>query len=55
MQQLDVAKKFDGLSTPLLADVCVRLGLPVRTAPPGLRPISAEMRVAVRVLPSRHD
>lgn len=27
------------LSTPLLADACVRLGIGIRLAPPGIRPI----------------
>jgi len=54
MTELDVAAAFEGLSTPLLADACVRLGQPVRTAPHGLRPIATEMRVAGRVLPARH-
>jgi 4-hydroxy-4-methyl-2-oxoglutarate aldolase len=50
----EVSGAFEGLSTPLLADACVRLGLPIRTGPPGLRPISTGMRVAGRVLPARH-
>ncbi len=54
MQQPETARDFDGLSTPLLADACVRLGLPVRMGPPGLRPISASTCVSGRVLPVRH-
>lgn len=45
---------FVGLSTPLLADACVRLKLPLRTAPPGIRPVKAKSRLAGRVLPVRH-
>lgn len=45
---------FAGLSTPLLADACVRLKLPLRTAPPGIRPVKAKSRLAGRVLPVRH-
>ncbi|WP_371480982.1 RraA family protein [Kitasatospora sp. NBC_00315] len=43
-----------GLSTPHLADACVRLGLPVRCAPAGLTALSGGMRCAGRVLPVRH-
>jgi regulator of RNase E activity RraA len=45
---------FEDLSTPLLADACVRLGVPLRVAPPGVVPIVAGQRVAGRVLPARH-
>jgi len=45
---------FDGLSTPLVADACVRLGVPLRAAPPGIRPLSPGQRVAGRALPARH-
>jgi len=45
---------LEGLSTPLLADACLRVGVPLRLAPPGIRPIVPGMRVAGRVLPARH-
>lgn len=45
---------FLGLSTPLIADACLRLGLPIRIALPGIRPIPEGSRVAGRVLPVRH-
>ncbi|RKN36364.1 RraA family protein [Micromonospora musae] len=45
---------FADLSTPLLADACVRLGVPLRVAPAGVRPLLAGQRVAGRVLPARH-
>ncbi len=45
---------LEGLSTPLLADACMRVGVALRLAPPGLRPVAAGMRVAGRVLPVRH-
>lgn len=47
-------ERFVDLSTPLLADACVRLGVPLRAAPPGVRPVLAGQRVAGRVLPARH-
>ena len=46
--------EFAGLSTPLVADACVRRGVAARVAPPGIRPVTAGARVAGRVLPARH-
>src|SRR3989454_1907707 len=45
---------FANLSTALIADACVRLQVPLRIAPSGINPLVPEMRVAGRVLPSRH-
>lgn len=45
---------FAGLSTPLIADACVRRGVPAYVAPLGIRPVTPETRVAGRVLPVRH-
>jgi len=45
---------FAKLSTPLLADACVRLKIPLRIAPPGIRPIKTRTGLAGRVLPVRH-
>jgi 4-hydroxy-4-methyl-2-oxoglutarate aldolase len=45
---------FAGLSTPLVADACVRCGVPLRAAPAGIRGVVAGQRVAGRVLPVRH-
>ncbi|QGN48708.1 RraA family protein [Micromonospora sp. WMMD558] len=45
---------FTDLSTPLVADACVRLGVPLRAAPAGIRPVVAGQRLAGRVLPVRH-
>ncbi|WNV87029.1 RraA family protein [Umezawaea sp. Da 62-37] len=47
-------KAFDDLSTPLVADACVRLDIPLRVAPPGIAAVTPGMRVAGRVLPARH-
>ncbi|MFF9642388.1 RraA family protein [Kitasatospora aureofaciens] len=47
-------KQFEGLSTPLVADACVRLGVGVRVAPVGVAAVTAGARVAGRVLPVRH-
>jgi len=46
--------RFALLSTPLVADACLRLGLPVRCGPADLRGLTPGMRVAGRVLPVRH-
>ncbi|MGW1247520.1 RraA family protein [Streptomyces sp. NPDC002535] len=45
---------FAELSTPLVADACVRLGEPLRPAPAGILPVVAGRRVAGRALPVRH-
>jgi regulator of RNase E activity RraA len=45
---------FAEWSTPLVADACVRGGVPVRAAGPGIRPVAAGQRVAGRALPVRH-
>lgn len=51
-QQLQTA--FANLSTPLIADACLRLKVSYRMAPGGMRPVLAGMRAAGRVLPVRH-
>ncbi|MEQ4300001.1 RraA family protein [Plantactinospora sp. B6F1] len=45
---------FAELSTPLVADACVRLGVPLRAAPPGIAAVVPGHRLAGRVLPARH-
>jgi regulator of RNase E activity RraA len=45
---------FGELSTPLVADACVRLGVPLRAAPPGIGAVVPGRRVAGRALPARH-
>ncbi|MFJ9458001.1 RraA family protein [Kitasatospora sp. NPDC101447] len=47
-------KEFAGLSTPLVADACVRLGVGLRAAPVGVRGVAEGSRAAGRVLPVRH-
>jgi regulator of RNase E activity RraA len=42
------------LSTPLVADACLRVGVPLRAAPPGIRPVRRGARAAGRALPARH-
>ncbi|AEW99141.1 RraA family protein [Streptantibioticus cattleyicolor] len=45
---------FADVTTPLLADACVRLGVPLRAAPPGIAAVVRGRRVAGRALPVRH-
>ncbi len=45
---------FADLSTPLLADACLRLGVPLRLAPPAMRAVIPGSRAAGGVLPARH-
>jgi 4-hydroxy-4-methyl-2-oxoglutarate aldolase len=47
-------KAFADLSTPLVADACVRNDVPLRAAPPGIGPIIPGRRIAGRALPARH-
>jgi 4-hydroxy-4-methyl-2-oxoglutarate aldolase len=42
------------LSTPLVADACVRVGVELRCAPAGIAPVAPGMRIAGRALPARH-
>jgi regulator of RNase E activity RraA len=47
--------RFATLTTPHLADACLRVGVAVRCAPAGMRPLSPGMRVAGRVMPAAHS
>jgi regulator of RNase E activity RraA len=46
--------EFGGLSTPLVADACVRTGVPLRVAPAGIGAVIPGQRIAGRALPARH-
>ncbi|MEJ2662028.1 MAG: Demethylmenaquinone methyltransferase [Desulfobacteraceae bacterium] len=46
--------RFSELSTPLIADACQRMGLPLRIASSGIRPLLPGSQIAGRVLPVRH-
>ena len=54
MDSRELARRFQDLSTPLLADACLRLSVPLRVAPPGLTAILPGSRVCGRVVPARH-
>jgi regulator of RNase E activity RraA len=47
-------RAFADLSTPLVADACIRCDVPLRAAPPGMRAVVAGQRIAGRALPARH-
>ncbi|MBI4680720.1 MAG: RraA family protein [Nitrospirae bacterium] len=49
-----MSNAFSELSTPLIADACLRLKLPIRIAPPNIRPLITGSRIAGQVLPVRH-
>jgi len=42
------------ISTPLVADACIRCGVPLRAAPAGIVPVRRGARVMGRALPTRH-
>ena len=54
MHNQEIANVFSDLSTPLIADACVRLNLQLRIAPSGIRPLIAGSHIAGRALPARH-
>jgi 4-hydroxy-4-methyl-2-oxoglutarate aldolase len=45
---------FSELSTPLIADACLRLGIPLRLAPAGICPLVLKSHIAGQALPVRH-
>ena len=54
MADTSLYSRFSELSTPLVADACLRLGLPLRLAPPSVRPLTMGSRLAGAALPVRH-
>jgi regulator of RNase E activity RraA len=54
VRAVDLHGAFAGLSTPLVADACIRCGVPLRAAPAGIAPVVAGARAAGRALPARH-
>jgi 4-hydroxy-4-methyl-2-oxoglutarate aldolase len=46
--------EFGGLSTALVADACIRAGVPLRVAPAGISAVIPGQRIAGRALPARH-
>lgn len=54
MNPLCTRELWSQLSTPLVADACVRLGLPPRLAPQGIEPVVPTSLVAGRAVPVKH-
>ncbi len=48
------SKAFANLSTPLISDAALRLKIPLRISPAGIRPVLANQRLAGPALPVRH-
>jgi len=49
-----LSRAFAQLSTPLIADAALRLKIPFRISPPGIRPVIPNQRLAGPALPVRH-
>jgi regulator of RNase E activity RraA len=54
MEAQPLSRAFSELSTPLIADAALRLKVPPRIAPPGIRPVTPNQRLAGPALPVRH-
>jgi 4-hydroxy-4-methyl-2-oxoglutarate aldolase len=54
MNNSKIHDAFQSLTTPLLADACLRLDIPLRIAPTGIKAVIAGGKIAGRVLPSQH-
>ena len=54
MNNQQMREAFSQLSTPLVADACVRIGLAPRLTPSGIRPLQPGKRLAGQVLPAQH-
>ncbi|WP_033397084.1 RraA family protein [Desulfobacter curvatus] len=54
MDNQRIRQKFSELSTPLISDACLRLGIPLRIAPSGIFPLIPGSHVSGRALPVRH-
>jgi 4-hydroxy-4-methyl-2-oxoglutarate aldolase len=51
---LDLQHQFSSLSTPLIADACIKLAAGLRLAPANLISIPAHAKIAGRALPAQH-
>jgi 4-hydroxy-4-methyl-2-oxoglutarate aldolase len=54
MKAESLSRAFDELSAPLIADAALRLKIPLRISPPGIRPVTPNQRLAGPALPVRH-
>lgn len=55
MNNHQLTDRFSGLSSPLVADACLRLGIPLRLAPAGIHPVVIESHMAGHAVPARHN
>ena len=55
MDNRSLKEAFSELSTPLITDACMRLGVFMRVAPIGITPLAPGWKMAGRVLPVRHS
>lgn len=55
MDNKSLKAAFSELATPLIADACMRLGVFMRVAPIGIKPLVPGWKIAGRVLPVRHS
>ena len=55
MDNLHIDNAFSKLSTPLISDACLRLGIDLRLAPAGIFPLISNSHIAGRVLPVKHS
>ncbi|MFW9886669.1 MAG: RraA family protein [Candidatus Thorarchaeota archaeon] len=54
MNNDQIKQSFTILSTPQIADACIRLAVPLRIGPPGIKIIDSKLRIAGRSLPCQH-
>ncbi len=54
MDNREIAKRFSKLSTPLVADACIRLSVSFNVAPFGIHPVLSDSRIGGRAFPVRH-
>ena len=54
MAETALVERLKTLTTPHLADACLRVGAPLRCAPAGVRAIAPGMRCTGRARPARH-
>src|SRR5262245_2971063 len=54
MKAESISRAFTQLSTPLIADAALRLKIPFRICPAGIRPVMPNQRLAGPALPVRH-
>nr|KXH75476.1 MAG: dimethylmenaquinone methyltransferase [Candidatus Thorarchaeota archaeon SMTZ1-45] len=54
MKNSEISERFSKLSTPLIADACIRLGVSFNIAPFGIQPVLIDCRIGGKALPVRH-